>query len=91
MPDVVWVVLIVLAVLGLLVGVLIRPFQVIKKLAVKSGIGIALLFLFNYVGGLISFTLPFNLVTVLTAGFLGIPGIMLLTYLQYIAKGQLWF
>jgi len=86
MSDELWVIIIVLAVLTLLVGVLIRPFQVIKKLAVKTGVGIALLFLFNYVGGLISFTLPFNLVTVLTAGFLGIPGILLLTYLQYIVK-----
>jgi len=86
MSDELWVIIIVLAVLALLVGVLIRPFQVIKKLAVKTGVGIALLFLFNYVGGLISFTLPFNLVTVLTAGFLGIPGILLLTYLQYIVK-----
>ena len=86
MPDSVWVMFIVLVVLIMLVGVLIRPFQVIKSLVVKSGIGIALLFLFNYMGGLIAFTLPFNPVTVLIAGFLGVPGILLLSYLQYAAK-----
>ncbi|MGI6551070.1 MAG: pro-sigmaK processing inhibitor BofA family protein [Syntrophomonadales bacterium] len=86
MSDTVWAVLIVMVVLILLAGLLIKPFQVIKKLAVKSGLGIALLILVNYVGGLLSFSLPFNPVTVLTAGFLGIPGILLLTYLQYMAK-----
>ncbi len=86
MSETVGIVLIVLVVLTLLVSLLIKPFFVFKKLVVKSGVGIALLFLFNYVGGLVSFTLPFNPITVLTAGFLGIPGIMLLTYLQYLAK-----
>lgn len=85
MSDTLWVGLIVAVVLILLVGVFIRPFQVVKKLVVKSGIGIALIFLFNYIGGLISLSLPFNPATVLIAGFLGVPGIILLTYLRYIA------
>ena len=86
MADTVWTILIVLAVLAVLVGVLLRPYRVIKSVAVKSGIGIALLFLFNYVGGLVSFSLPFNVVTVLTAGYLGVHGILFLSYLQYMAR-----
>jgi len=86
MTDTIWTILIVLAVLALLVGVLLRPFQIVKSVAVKSVVGIALLFLFDYVGGLVSFSLPFNVVTVLTAGYLGVPGILFLSYLQYLAR-----
>jgi len=86
MTDTIWTILIVLAVLALLVGVLLRPFQIVKSVAVKSVVGIALLFLFAYVGGLVSFSLPFNVVTVLTAGYLGVPGILFLSYLQYLAR-----
>lgn len=84
--ETVWTILIVLVVLAVLVGVLLRPLRIIKSVMVKSVIGIALLFLFNYVGGLVSFSLPFNAVTVLTAGYLGVPGILFLSYLQYMAR-----
>jgi len=86
MTDTIWTILIVLAVLALLVGVLLPAFQIVKSVAVKSVVGIALLFLFDYVGGLVSFSLPFNVVTVLTAGYLGVPGILFLSYLQYLAR-----
>ncbi len=85
MSEILWVSLVMIAILMLLAVLLIKPFQTIKKLVVKSGIGIALIFFFNYIGGLISLSLPFNPATILIAGFLGIPGIILLTYLQYLS------
>jgi len=86
MSEPVWLSgLVIVVVLILLAKVILTPLQVIKNLVAKSGLGILLIFLFNYIGSLVAFTLPFNPITVLTAGFLGIPGIILLAYLRYIA------
>ena len=43
-----------------------------------------MLLVFNFIGGLLGFTIPVNIVTVLLAGFLGIPGLILLIVVQII-------
>jgi|LSQX01.2.fsa_nt_gb inhibitor of the pro-sigma K processing machinery len=81
-----WVILVIGIIAIILLQAFIKPAVLIVNLVVKSGIGIALIVIFNFLGGIASLALPFNPATVLIAGFLGIPGLMLLTYLQYILQ-----
>lgn len=64
--------------------VLMKPIKLLWKLLVNSAIGLFLLILFNYLGTYIDINIPINIITVLVAGFLGIPGIILLIGFQYL-------
>lgn len=46
------------------------------KLVINGLIGCALLFVVNFMGGLVNFTVPINIITALIAGIFGIPGII---------------
>lgn len=48
----------------------------------KIAIGLMILFFFNIFGQLISFQLPINLITGLTVGILGIPGLITLILIK---------
>ena len=43
-----------------------------------------LIWAFNYVGGIFGLYIPANIVTILTAGILGLPGLGLMVVLQII-------
>lgn len=60
------------------------PFKLITKLLMNAVAGGIALWLINYVGNYISLHIPINPITALVAGFLGIPGIVLLIVAQYI-------
>jgi inhibitor of the pro-sigma K processing machinery len=78
----------ILAGLFLLVAIYIgaqlimKPLKLISKLIINSLIGIVLLLIANYGGSFFGFELPINIITILVAGFLGIPGILLLVCFQ---------
>lgn len=65
-----------------LVRLLILPLRTGFRLLLHSGSGFLCLWLLNTVSGYTGITLPLNAVTVLTAGFGGLPGIGLLTLLE---------
>ncbi|MEN6349233.1 MAG: pro-sigmaK processing inhibitor BofA family protein [Syntrophomonas sp.] len=67
-----------LVILYIIAQVFLKPVKLIWKLLINSIIGIILLLLTNYIGAYFAFDIPINIITVLTAGFLGIPGIILL-------------
>lgn len=46
------------------------------KLLINGLLGCAMLFCLNFVGGLVNFTVPINIITALVAGIFGIPGII---------------
>lgn len=60
---------------------LAAPFKLIGKVVLNLVIGGAILALLNYVGQYINFHIAFNAITALIAGFLGIPGVVLLIVL----------
>jgi inhibitor of the pro-sigma K processing machinery len=62
--------------------ILVKPLRLLVKILFNSLVGLLMLVAFNFVGGLIDFSIPVNIVTVLLAGFLGIPGLMFLIVLQ---------
>lgn len=67
------------------IGVLlVLPIKIIVKLVINGIIGAAALFAINVFSGLTGLSIGINPITALIAGFLGIPGIILLLFLQYI-------
>lgn len=64
--------------------VLSWPFKMIFKLLFNILIGALLLVVVNIFGAGFGLNIPFNTVTALTAGMLGVPGVILLIVLQYV-------
>lgn len=64
--------------------ILVKPLRLLAKILFNSLVGVLMLIAFNFVGGMIGFTIPVNLVTALIAGFLGIPGLIFLIVVQII-------
>ena len=65
-----------------LIRLLMMPIKLVFKLLLHSGCGFACLWLLNTVSGFTGIYLPVNAATVLTAGFLGIPGIGIIALLE---------
>lgn len=71
------------ALLGvLLVRVMLLPLQAVYKTGIHAGCGFLCLWLLNTVSGFTGIYLPINAVTVLIAGFGGVPGIGILALLE---------
>lgn len=73
--------IVALYVIGLL---LVVPIKIIMRLVVNGIIGGLTLLLVNLVGGLVGLSIGINPVTALIAGFLGVPGVVLLLIIQMI-------
>ena len=80
------VILLILLLLSLLlIRLLILPVRLLWKFMIHSGCGFLCLWLLNTVSGLTGIYLPVNTVTVVIAGFLGLPGIALIVLLELAA------
>ena len=66
----------------LLIKLLSAPFRWIIQLLLNALMGFAMLFVVNFFGGFIGIELGVNLINALIAGFLGIPGIVLLVAIK---------
>lgn len=75
-------VVVVLVVLFFIGQVMVKPIKLLWKLLLNSLIGLILLLAVNYLGAYYAFSLPINVITVLVAGFLGVPGVFLLICFQ---------
>ena len=60
------------------------PLKKILKLLINTGIGLLLVLIINTFGVKIGLHIPFNIVTAIVVGFLGIPGTIGLAILNYI-------
>lgn len=58
--------------------IFLMPIRLILRLVYNGLIGGAMLWVVNFVGGHIGFTIAINPITALVAGFLGLPGVILL-------------
>ena len=68
--------------LTLVLKVMVLPIRWFWKLFVNSACGFLCLWLLNSVSGYTGLLFPINAVTAVVTGFLGLPGIGLLTILQ---------
>lgn len=80
--TVVIVSIISLIVIILLIGIPIRFTRWIGEGIVRLVIGALFIFLINVVGNVSGIHLPINLFTVTVTGFLGIPGVVSLIFIQ---------
>jgi inhibitor of the pro-sigma K processing machinery len=64
--------------------ILLVPIKIIIKLVYNGIMGGILLFILNLIGGFFGFGVAINPVTALVAGFLGVPGVLLMLGLQYL-------
>jgi len=81
--------IILLSIIGLIglflvATVLIRPFKLILRLALCFVIGGVLLYLANFLLQQVGMHIALNPVTMLTAGILQVPGVILLVLLSYL-------
>ncbi len=58
--------------------VFLMPIKLILRLVYNGLIGGAMLWVVNFIGGHMGFTIAINPITALVAGFLGLPGVILL-------------
>ena len=63
-----------------------RPLEVLCRLAVRSGLGLVFLWLFQGLGGLLGVRLGVNLLNSLIRGALGAPGFALLLLVQWTGR-----
>lgn len=64
--------------------VLLVPIKWIIKLVYNGIIGGIMLLILNLVGGFFDFRIAINPITALVAGFLGIPGVIMMLIFQYL-------
>ena len=76
--------LVPLLLLAMLLRLLVLPIRWFWKVFVNSGCGFACLWLLNSISVFTGLAFPINSVTVIIAGFLGLPGIILLAVLPLI-------
>lgn len=84
--NVIMAALFLLVILYLVAQVFMKPIKLLWKLLFNSAVGIILLMVVNYIAAYFDFSLPINIITVLIAGFLGIPGILLLICFQLLIR-----
>jgi len=58
------------------------PLKIILKLVYNTIIGAVMLFALNFIGSYFDFTIAINLISAITVGLLGIPGLILLIILK---------
>lgn len=68
-----------------LLKLMLLPVRLLWKLLIHSGCGLVCLWLINSTAGITGLFLPVNGITVLIAGFLGLPGIGLVAALELMA------
>jgi inhibitor of the pro-sigma K processing machinery len=78
--------LFLLVIIFIMAQVIMKPVKLLWKLIINSAIGLVLLLIVNYGAAYFGFALPINIITVLVAGFLGIPGILLLVCFSLLLK-----
>jgi inhibitor of the pro-sigma K processing machinery len=79
--------LLLLFVLGRLLFI---PLRLVIRLLFNAAVGGLLLWVANFLGRFIGISIPINPITALLAGFLGIPGVVLVMVVQYfITRGTL--
>lgn len=66
----------------LLLKILSAPIRLAFKLLINAGVGFLILFVVNFFGDFVGFTLGVNFLNALVAGVLGVPGVILLIVIK---------
>lgn len=82
--DVIFAYIFGIMMLFLVAKLLLIPLKIVWRLAVNAVVGGIALILINFVGGFFGLYIPINIITALTTGILGVPGIVMILIVQYI-------
>lgn len=82
--QIVFAIGLVLVIAAILNKLAISPAKIVFRAGYSFIFGMILIWAFNYVGGIFGLYIPANIVTILTAGILGLPGLGLMVVLQLI-------
>lgn len=77
-------ILIGVAVLFIVLKLLALPMKIIIKLVINGLVGGLVIFVVNLIGANFGFMIDLNWITALIVGFLGVPGVVIVTILQFI-------
>ena len=77
-------ILLPLVLIALVLRLLAAPLKLAVKLVINSLGGLTCLWLLNWISGFTGILFPINFVTAAIAGFLGLPGILMLALSQII-------
>lgn len=80
--DVFFALLFTLFLIYIIARIMLKPIKLVLKILLNSFVGLIYLWVINLIGGFLSFHIGINLVTILIAGFLGLPGVLLLIAVQ---------
>ena len=70
--------------LFLVAKLLLIPIKIVWRLGVNAVVGGLALLLINFIGGFFGLYIPINIITALTTGILGVPGVVMILIVQYI-------
>lgn len=76
--------LLLLFLIYIVVRIMHKPIRWTMKLIVNCAIAIVGIMFFNVLGGFVGFHLPLNPVSVLGVGVLGVPGMALLIFMNFL-------
>lgn len=81
-----WFGIVILAVIAIVVVVrlLSAPIRLAGKLLINALAGFVVLFLLNFVGGIVGLSLGINWINAIVVGILGAPGVVLLLLIKYL-------
>ena len=82
--QIVFAIGLLLVIIAILNKFVVSPTKVVFKAGYSLVFGMILIWAFNYVGVFFGLYIPANVVTILTAGILGLPGLGLMIVLQLI-------
>jgi inhibitor of the pro-sigma K processing machinery len=72
----------VLVLIYVLFRLLYGPLRLVARVAYRTLLGALILWVLNLVGNLAGYHLPLNLPTAMTAGLLGVPGVIVIIVLH---------
>ena len=75
----------VLILVYVLFRLLYGPIRLIARVAFRTLLGAGILFVLNLIGNLVGYHLPLNIPTAMTAGLLGLPGVVVIFLLNRMA------
>ncbi len=77
-------ILIGVGILFIVLKLLALPMKLIIKLVINGIVGGIIIFVVNLIGANFGFVIDLNWITALLVGFLGVPGVIVVTILQFI-------
>ncbi len=84
-PETLGLIIAGLVLLFVVIRIFFTPLKWILKLVINTGLGYGALFVLNWLGSHIGFTLGINLFNALVTAVFGVPGVILLCLLKWLA------